>query len=288
MEWRSLALLATRETLEALEDTLWASGAVSVTVADADDNPIYEPGPGEEPLWDRLVVTGLFEEDVSLESLAELVVDEGWQQLDLSVLADKVWEREWLSRFRPMCFGERLWVCPSGYEVSEPGAVIMELDPGLAFGTGTHPTTRLCLEWLDGHIKHGMRVLDYGCGSGILGIGALLLGASSVVGVDNDPQALTATHDNAERNQVGDRFSRCLPAQFQVSEFDVVVANILAQPIIELADLLLSCVRPGGYLILSGIMSGQKDWVLAAYTRAEITEVREIDGWISIAARRPV
>lgn len=286
MSWRTIAAAASEDTLEELEQVLWDAGAVSVTVEDGGDNPLFEPGPGETPMWNEVVVSGLFEDDVDVERIKDTIQLGGYAIIYMDELEDRPWEREWLNRFKPMRFGERLWVCPTGQEVEEPDAIILHLDPGLAFGTGTHPTTRLCLEWLDRHIRPGARVMDYGCGSGILGIGALLLGASSVTGIDNDPQALTATATNAERNGVDDRFLAYLPGQAPGATFEVVIANILAKPLIELAPDIVALIADDGWLVLSGIMESQVDWVRSAYPGIEFDDPVVDDGWVRLAGRR--
>ena len=285
MDWKTLAARANSEQLHALEDLLWRTGAVAVTVADAEDKPIFEPGPGEIPVWDEVIATGLYEEKIDIELIRKTMKDDGFELLYVESLGDRVWERQWLERFQPMRFGQRLWVCPSGYEVSEPGAVVMDLDPGLAFGTGTHETTKMCLQWLDRWIEPGMTVLDFGSGSGILGIAALLLGASSVVAVDNDPQALVASRDNAKRNAVQDRLEVCYPLDLEPGKFDVVVANILAQPLIDLAAHLIDLMKPEASLLLSGIMESQSNWVKQAYPLQFVGEKSD-DGWVCLHARK--
>lgn len=289
MSWKTLAIAVASESSETLETMLWDTGAVSVTLMDAEDQPLFEPGPGEEPLWANMTVTAMYEDDVDTESLAETLRLQGYEVLYTDELGDRVWEREWLTQFKPMKFGQHLWICPSGYSVEEPDAVILHLDPGLAFGTGTHPTTALCLEWLDTHLTPGQSLLDFGCGSGILAIAGRLLGAKDIVGVDNDPQALVATEDNAQRNGVQDDLQVCLPEDFSSGEypaqFDVVVANILAQPLVDLAHQLSQRVAPGGDLVLSGIMTSQKDWVRKAY-KLEFVSEKEMDGWVCLHFRR--
>ncbi len=290
MSWKTLAISVASESSETLEAMLWDTGAVSVTLMDAEDQPLFEPGPGEVPLWANMTVTAMYEDDVDTESLAETLRIQGYEVLYTDELGDRVWEREWLTQFKPMKFGQHLWICPSGYSVDEPDAVILHLDPGLAFGTGTHPTTALCLEWLDSHLTPGQSLLDFGCGSGILAIAGRLLGAKNIVGVDNDPQALVATEDNAQRNGVQDDLQACLPEAFSnadhyPAEFDVVVANILAQPLVDLSHQLSRRVAPGGDLVLSGIMSSQKDWVRRAY-QLEFVSEKEFDGWVCLHFRR--
>ena len=311
MNWKTIGVAATGEEVDGLETMLWESGAVSVTLVDGEDKPIFEPGPGETPLWPSMTVTAMYEEDIDTDSLAESLRGQGYEVLFTDEIGDRVWEREWLSQFKPMKFGEHLWVCPTGFTVDDTAAVILHLDPGLAFGTGTHPTTGLCLEWLDGHLIPGTRVLDYGCGSSILGIAAKLLGARDIIAVDNDPQALVATEDNAQRNGVQDDILTYLPdgflaeraasdpvepengqpappfAEKAAGQFDIVVANILAQPLINLAYQLSSYVAPGGDLVLSGIMSSQSDWVKKAY-QLELLAEQELDGWICLHFKKPL
>jgi ribosomal protein L11 methyltransferase len=282
VNWKTIAAAATQDTLDDLEQTLWDVGAVSVTVEDGGDSPLFEPGPGETPVWDEVVVTGLFEEDVDLAHVRDQLALHDFTFLFVDELGDRVWEREWLSRFEPMQFGSRLWVCPTGQEVPAGETVVMHLDPGLAFGTGTHPTTRLCLEWLDRNMTPGMTVMDYGCGSGILGIAALLLGAREVIGVDTDPQALTATIANAERNGVEDRLYVYLPNDAPARPVDVLVANILAKPLVDLAGYLQGMILPGGAIALSGVMESQLDWVADAYQSIDFQETRIYDGWVCL------
>ncbi len=287
LHWKKITVCTTADRLEALETLLWDLGALSVTVTDSEDNPIFEPGPGETPLWMNMDVCGLFEQGVEVEEVVHKVECEGYQVLNIEKLDDRHWEREWLSRFHAMQFGTRLWVCPSDQTVSDPDAVVLSLDPGLAFGTGTHATTRLCLEWLDASELTGKCVIDYGCGSGILGIAALLLGAEKVLAVDIDPQALRATRDNAQRNRVGHRLDTCHPGEVDFTEVDIVMANILAQPLIDLADLLLSLLKDDGDLLLSGIMDSQRSWVEAAYKgKATIVGHWHQEGWFSMQARK--
>jgi ribosomal protein L11 methyltransferase len=296
MPWKTLAASTSTthvegqgDPLDTLESFFWNNGAVSVTVVDAEDNPIYEPGPGETPVWENVTVTGLFEEDVDVTAIKTALAETTFEFLYEESVADKIWEREWLSRFEPMCFGRRLWVCPSSHEVDEVDAVVVKLDPGLAFGTGTHATTHLCLAWLDEHIKPSQAVIDFGCGSGILGIAALLLGASSVAAIDNDPQAVTATIENARRNDVVGRIIPELPKTEYTETYDVVIANILAQPLIDLAGTREKMMKPEAHIVLSGIMSGQKIWVKEAYEALGLVfdSEQERDGWVCLAASRP-
>ena len=247
-------------------------GALSVTLVDAEDEPMLEPPPGAMPLWSRTRVTGLFPGDQDADELrsridASLNRDNS-RSLALERLDDQPWERAWLAHFRPMRFGERLWICPSGQAVEAPDAVVVDLDPGLAFGTGTHPTTALCLEWLDGASLEGKTLIDYGCGSGILAIAALKLGAARVIAVDHDPQALVATVENARRNRVEQRLEVCLPQDLPPLQADIVLANILANVLVELAPGIVSHLRRGGDLVLSGILDHQASEVVSAYEPA--------------------
>ena len=269
-----------------VESALLRLGACSVTLSDAGDDPVLEPGPGETPLWSRTRITGLFPDKIDAESLpgllqAELDIHElpAWC---IEVLEDRAWEREWLKDFGPMRFGERLWIVPTvgadvGAAVGGPSGpnrfaakappaasdAIIHLDPGLAFGTGTHPTTALCLEWLDSIDLDGKTVLDYGCGSGVLGIAALKLGAHAALGMDIDPQAVIATRQNAAENGVD--MAVCGSDGEIEGRFDVVVANILAGPLDEFADSITSRLAGGGRLALSGVLCEQAPEVLTAY-----------------------
>jgi ribosomal protein L11 methyltransferase len=260
MSWQQLILLTDREHAEIVESALTEFGSLSVTIEDAGDEPLFEPGPGELPVWANLRMTGLFKEDTDMD----LVVSEMQRSVQfLSVerterLDDRDWEREWMTHFEPMKFGERLWICPTWCDVPEPDGIVIMLDPGLAFGTGTHATTALCLEWLDRHDLSGMTVIDYGCGSGVLAIAASLLGSGKVVAVDNDPQALQATRNNATSNQIAtDRLEISSPELCNKAQVDVLVANILAGPLIELAPRFASLLKPDGKIVLSGILKQQ-------------------------------
>jgi ribosomal protein L11 methyltransferase len=252
------------------EAALAAAGAVSVTLLDAADEPVLEPAPGETPLWAQIRVTGLFDGAADADALRATLdaALDGGGALRIEPLQDQVWERAWLAHFRPMRFGRRLWVIPGGQAAElADGDVAVELDPGLAFGTGTHATTALCLDWLDSLDLAGRRVIDVGCGSGILAIAALKLGAAGAVAIDHDPQALLATRENAARNGVADRLTVLGSDAPPPAPADVVVANILAGTLIELAPQIEAMVRPGGLLALSGILAEQVADVAAAYVR---------------------
>ena len=269
MAWLQLVFDSGREQAPPLEDALLELGALSVTLQDNADEPVFEPGIGETPLWSETRVVALFEEGTDPEAViatlsGQLQALPRWRA---ERVEDQAWERAWMDDFQPQRFGERLWVCPSWCEPPDPNGVILALDPGLAFGTGTHPTTALCLEWLDGQPLAGATIVDYGCGSGILAIAALLLGAERAVAVDNDPQALIATRDNAERNGIApERLVTCLPGELPAGiRAEVVVANILAGPLQQLAPTLNGLCAEGGRLALSGILNEQAEAVAAAY-----------------------
>ncbi len=262
MPWIQLRLSADEETAEKYSDWLMACGAQAVTFIDSKDTPIYEPLPGDEQIyWSDTVVMGLYDASHDMDKviayLQRIHPDKAAMQYKLEQLEDKDWEREWMDNFHPMQFGQRLWICPSWREVPDPQAVNVMLDPGLAFGTGTHPTTALCLTWLDSLDLSNKTVVDFGCGSGILSLAALKLGAKEVIGIDIDPQALQASKTNAERNNVADRLSLYLPANQPSIKADVVVANILAGPLRELAPVIMEFVAQGGQLALSGILEEQ-------------------------------
>jgi len=278
---------------EALEDI----GALSVTLQDADaetpdEQAIFEPCVGELPLWPTITLNALFDEHTDrrglTEALGELLPWLEPDQVQYRDIADQDWERAWMDTFKPMQFGRRLWIYPWNIEPpADDDAVVVRLDPGLAFGSGTHPTTALCLEWLDAQALQGRSVIDYGCGSGILAIAALKLGAASAVGVDNDPQALTASADNAERNEVAERLALFLPEDHDVEPADVFVANILAGPLAELAPTFAAAARPGAPFAISGILKGQEDELLERY--AEWFEELRADtreDWVRISGRR--
>jgi len=274
---------------EPFEDALFELGAVSVTLEDAADDPVLEPAPGETPLWPTVVVKAVFgaqaDADVIAACLAQALPDAPAPRFE--TLPDKAWEREWLKDFRPMRFGRRLWVCPGGQPAGAPDAVRIELDPGLAFGTGTHPTTALCLEWLDAQDLAGLAVVDYGCGSGILAIAAAKLGAAAVLAMDIDPQALTATHENAQRNSVADRIAVTGDPRLAAGGADALLANILAGPLVDLAPRFAEALRPGGHLALSGLLLEQADTVTAAYRPwFDIATAATRDGWALLAGRR--
>lgn len=272
------------------ESACFALGALSVSLFDAADHPLLEPAPGAMPLWPRVRLRALYPENqeprlvaATLMAVLALPAD----ALGIEEVADRVWEHEWLKDFRPMRFGRRLWVCPGGQAPGADAAVVLQLDPGLAFGTGTHATTAMCLEWLDGNSLSGCRVLDYGCGSGILALAALKLGATSACAVDVDPQALIATRDNAGRNDLADRLDLRGAGDLLPGAFDLVVANILAGPLIQLAPELARYCRPAGKLLLAGILDPQAETVADAYRPwFDIRTGARREGWTALAGHR--
>lgn len=297
MSWLQIKIPVSPEHADVFEDLLLEAGCAAVTFQDAADTPIFEPDLGTTPLWQSTVVTGLFSAEHNLDTTLDyirtqlpnlLTTDQPVPTVSAEILEDKDWERAWMDMYHPMQFGQRLWVCPSWREVPDPSAVNLLLDPGLAFGTGTHPTTALCLEWLDGIPLDGLQVVDYGCGSGILGIATLLLGAKHVTAVDIDPQALIATRDNLQRNHLDDqRLTTFLPEEVPTCSADVLIANILAGPLIQLEPTFAKLLKRGGKLLLSGLLDTQATEIRDAYeAQFLIEEVTSKDNWIRITATR--
>lgn len=272
------------------EEACFAAGALSVTLSDAADDPVLEPAPGTTPLWKDIRLSALFPATVDATVLATVLAGSlglSPSRLSAEVIADKAWEREWLKDFRPMRFGRRLWICPGGQTAPDPGAVVLELDPGLAFGTGTHPTTSMCLEWLDGAALEGRTVLDYGCGSGVLALAALRLGAASARAVDIDPQALLATRENAARNGLESRLTVTSAADLGEGHWDVVLANILAGPLVELAPRLAGYTAAEGEIVLAGMLEPQAEGVAEAYRPwFHMRMCSKQDGWAALAGRK--
>lgn len=288
MAWQQLTL-DTRYP-DFAEEILDAQGAVSVSILPADGaESILEPSPGETPQWSRARVSALFATETDLApvraAIAELLPDAEAAELTEDDVPDSDWVRNCLDAMTPLRFGERLWIAPHHREVPEPDAVVVKLDPGLAFGTGTHPTTDLCLRWLDGATLDGARVLDYGSGSGILAVAALKLGAREVTAVDNDPQAVRATKENAMNNGVSERLSCGLSSDHDIgADYDIVLANILAEPLVALAPTLLATLKPGGAIVLAGLLDRQAERVGSAYPGIA-WESAAHDGWTRLAGR---
>jgi ribosomal protein L11 methyltransferase len=297
MPFLELSLIVRTEQQPRAEEALGDLGALSITLRDADaetpdEQAIFEPGVGELPLWPTITLDALFDEHADRRGLAAALGDLlPWlepDQLNFRDVADQDWERAWMDQFKPMAFGRRLWIYPWNIEPPVDGdSVVVRLDPGLAFGSGTHPTTALCLEWLDGLDLAGQSITDYGCGSGILAIAALKLGASAAIGIDNDPQALTASADNAARNGVADRLALFPPDDHPGRVTDVFVANILAGPLDALAPIFAAAAKPGAPFAISGILAGQQDELLARYEEwfEELRADRRED-WVRISGRR--
>ena len=288
--WIQLNIEVMRSQSEFVEDAVLAAGALSVTLQDGADQPILEPGVGETPLWDLCILTALFSASIDTAATEQDIT----AQLDFAIQAnwelveEKDWVQEWKKYFKPIaCSDGRLWICPSWIEAPHPDAVNLRLDPGLAFGTGSHPTTMLCLNWLEKQSLQGKTLIDYGCGSGILGIAALLLGAEKVWAIDNDPQALLASRNNVQRNGIQDhRLVTLLPEQIPAeAKADIMVANILAKPLIDLAPQLSKLTTGKGQLCLSGILCHQIDQVTAAYLQSFDFEPATHEGdWAQLAA----
>ncbi|WP_426415838.1 50S ribosomal protein L11 methyltransferase [Aestuariirhabdus sp. LZHN29] len=291
MAWLQLRIDITPDNIERFEEFLLAFGASAVTLEDNEDQPLFEPTPDYTPLWDHTRLTALFDAETDMEQVLQQLqaaLGSPLPRHKIEILEDKDWTREWMTHFEPTRFGQRLWVCPSWKPVPDPNAVNLMLDPGLAFGTGTHPTTALCLEWLDSQPLSGQTVVDYGCGSGILGIAALLLGAGRVIGVDYDPQAIEASADNLQRNQLPvTAMDLYLPDNTPEIEADLVVANILAGPLQQLYPTLDSLLKGGGRLALSGILVEQAQDVLDTYSASFEMEPPRVKGdWVLLYGRK--
>jgi len=291
MAWIQLALFANTDDAEKIGDCLSAIGAVAVTLSDAADEEIFEPPLGEMPLWQSTKVIGLFG-DVdhtpdSIISQLKAAISQTIPAYEFSRLEDKDWERAWLDEFKPMQFGQKVWVVPTVYDPPDPAAVNIRLDPGLAFGTGTHATTALCLGWLDTHKVNGFSVIDFGCGSGILGIAAAMLKAKHVWAVDIDPQAVLATESNAILNKVDELLTIGLSTEVDLPKVEVLLANILANPLKMLAKQFSEIVLPGGHIVLSGILADQADGVCEVYKEwFSLDDVKQQDDWVLISGIR--
>jgi len=291
MPWLEIKIDTDAQYAPSIEDALTEAGALSVTLSDTHDEPLYEPALGTTPLWRYTRVTGLFEAGMDCSALlAQLTQRFGpavIAQSRIDTLADQPWERAWMEHFAPMQFGQRVWICPSWCAPPNPHAVNIFMDPGLAFGTGTHPTTALCLEWLDAHPPIDHTVIDYGCGSGILAVAAAMLGARRIIAVDHDPQALLATRENAQRNGVAERVETYLPEQAPALAADTLIANILANPLRELAARFARLVKCGGTVTLSGILAEQADDVAAAYRDTFTMQPAVVQqGWVRLDGTR--
>jgi ribosomal protein L11 methyltransferase len=288
MPWLEIHIITERNHAQAIETALEEAGALTITFEDNADQPIFEPALGETPLWNDTRVTGLFDAEVDTQEIDQRLQLSSQTRFKWHIVEDKDWEREWMKNYHPIQCGPQFWICPSWIAPPDANATNIMLDPGLAFGTGTHPTTFLCLQWLSQQSFSDTEVIDYGCGSGILGIGALLLGANKVLGVDIDPQALLATQDNAQRNQLpAERFPVVYPDKCPRKAVDFVLANILAGPLVELAPVLTPLVKSGGKLCLSGILATQAETVMAAYQDAfAFDPIEQKEEWVRLTATK--
>lgn len=293
MSWLQVSINATKQTAESVETVLVSAGSISITFKDAADEPILEPELGTTPLWKNTIITGLFDDTIEQSTLITRLRSELPKSCEIifETLDDKDWTRAWMDNYTAMQFGERLWVCPWHLEPPDPKAINLRLDPGLAFGTGTHPTTALCLAWLDKNISQQKDILDYGCGSGILAIAAILLGAQHADGVDIDEQAIIATIENTKANDVESQLKAMTVKSFQTidnqQKYDIVLANILSGPLVELAPTLQTYVKKGGDIVLSGILQEQAEQTQAAYAQYfEMDEIEIEEDWVLLHGRK--
>lgn len=289
MPWLQVKVDTESACADEIEEALSAAGAVSISYEDAGDAPLLEPTPGAMPLWEAIRLVALFPDDVEPATVTAALGASGQARAEprFERLEDREWERVWLEDWQPLRFGNRLWVAPLDATVEARDAVVVRLDPGLAFGTGTHATTALCLEWLERQPLAGHSLLDFGCGSGILAIAALLLGADRATAVDIDPQALEATRANAAVNGVGDRLRTLEADALPAERFDSIVANILAEPLVQAAELLARHQTTGGRLALAGLLADQADTVSEAFRPwYTVAPAGEREGWVLLEGRR--
>lgn len=292
MPWLQLKIQTTREYAESINTFLNLFGAVAITLQDAADQPLLEPDLNTTPLWNEINILSLFKPEISVEKIIEFLNQQlgnaAIKNYQTELLPEENWERAWLKDFHAMQFGKNLWICPSVETPPDPNAVNIILDPGLAFGTGTHPTTALCLEWLDENPPKNKTVVDYGCGSGILAIAALKLDATEVFAIDHDEQALLATRDNAERNNIAlERLNIFLPENLPTIKTDLLIANIIANPLIELAPLFAELIKPNGDLVLSGILEDQIDLIKNTYEKYfSIENIMQKNEWVRVIAKK--
>ena len=288
--WRQIKIRCKPENVDELESVLFDAGVHSLTLENDTNQCILEPELGTTPLWEKLTIVGLFDLDIHEKSVEQALRQRSPNLIiSWNMLIERNWSDEYKKYFIPIRCGERLSICPSWVKPAQNTMTNLILDPGIAFGTGGHPSTYLCLNWLDHQTLNDQSVLDFGCGSGILGIAALLLGANSVIAVDHDPQALIATRDNAKRNKIDSKKLLCfLPENLPPNrQFDFVLANILAQTLIDIESLLTDLTSPGGLICLSGILKEQADEVRNRYiSNFEIIALNELDGWISLCGQK--
>ena len=294
-DWQEWVVETYSHLVEPLEEWLFEQGALAVSLEDNADEPLFEPGPGETPLWQNVKVTALFTGSDNVSPIKQAVPTSLLavnSRNAILTFEDRDWERFWMEEFRPIQMGTRLWICPSWTPPPEEASVSILLDPGLAFGTGTHATTAMCLNALDGLIVGNERIVDFGCGSGILAIAALKLGARCALCVDNDPQAVLASRDNAQRNDiVADDFVVVMPSDGVIADWngkaDLTVANILAGPLIELADQLISLMSPGGEILLTGVLEAQAPQLIERFRDVNLKVSQQRDGWVLLAGQKP-
>ena len=290
MPWQEITFELSSAEVTDYEDALMSLGALSITLRDAEDQPILEPPPASTPIWNKVLLTAMFDGSSNPAEIADQLRTElnlsSMPGYRVAELEDREWRRTWMDYFKPMRFGERLWICPSGYEQpADENSVIVDLDPGLAFGTGSHPTTALCMQWLDQHNMQGKVVVDFGCGSGILAIAAAKLGAKLVYAIDNDPQALEATLTNAQHNEVAHIIQLAEAKTLAEASVDILVANILLKPLLELRDGFHRLLKPDGLLVLSGLLAGQQKTLENAYQQQFTFEACEsLQEWVRLVA----
>lgn len=291
MPWVMLHIETDEHHCDGIEAALLQCGAATVSLQDCADQPLFDE-PGESTrLWRRVKISGMFDAAADVDTIAQQLASQGDLGIanhSQEILEDKDWVRAWMDSYQPMAMGERLWICPSWLAAPDPAAVNLVLDPGMAFGTGTHPTTAMCLRWLDSAELRGKTIVDYGCGSGILAIAALLLGAQSAIATDIDGQAITATRDNARRNGLSEQqLKLCYPGALGSEEpADLLLANILAGPLAQLAPQISSLVKAGGDLVLSGILAQQAEALMTAYPEFDFVQPWHQDGWVMLHGRR--
>lgn len=290
--WSELKIKVSSENALLVEEELFSSGAAVVTFSDANNQPIYAEDTDKTPLWTDICIVSLFPQDVDLGPICHSLVHNqpaiNSNDIEIHLLKDQDWVNKWMSDIKPQQFGNRLWIYPRWITPSKISVTNMILDPGLAFGTGSHPTTSLCLNWLDLNLRQSQQIIDYGCGSGILAIAAALLGASKVYAVDNDPQAITATLSNLKKNKISNQLIQTfLPEALPRVEADLLIANILANPLLQLSKIFLNLIKPSGKIVLSGILEEQVEKIVYHYkSQFEFEDPQLNDGWALIAGSR--
>lgn len=292
MTWKQLIITTSPASSEYISDILLVAGAVSVSFLDAGDQPIYASSTEEVPLWDDVQVQAIFSDEIDLQQLVTLLKNDpeitSPFRHEIQEFVDQDWSKSWLNHFQPMCFGEKFWITSSAHPEPQDNLPKIKLDPGLAFGTGTHPTTYLCLQWLAEHMQGGETVIDYGCGSGILALAAAKLGAKCVYAIDNDPQAVQASEMNARANQISSQTLHVgLPDQLPAIKADILIANILANPLMVLAPLFAEHVKSKGKIVLSGILEPQSAEIIAAYKPwFYLSTIVQKEEWVLISGER--